>query len=205
MADHNYQEEERLQKLHVRIYAVLCLILLLSAGFYIFNKWNQYRMAIQGVAQNKAFIADLRRDVSKEKIELEDKKLAANQLNKEVEQKLKVIFPATDDYTNLTRQIDAYEVQLSTKSNPFEIANIDYQTPIQAETYAILPLRMSIRSSKENFTKFMHMVESSGSLKDNVRLMDMSSVRLNFQNNSDGEGASDIISFSVQINAYFQK
>lgn len=205
MTDILYQLEERRQKMQKNTYLVLCLILILSAGFYIFNKWNQYQLAIQGVAQNRVFIAELRNDVSSEKTQTENKKLPANQLNKEIEQKLKMIFPATDDYTNLTRKIDEYELRLSTKSNPFEISNIDYQSPIQADTYSILPLRMNIRSSRENFTKFLHMVESSGNLKDNVRLMDMSSIRLNFENNDDGGGPSNIISFAVQINAYFQK
>ena len=48
--------------------------------------------------------------------------------------------------------------------------------------------------------KFLHLLENSGSLDDQIRLMDIQSIRLNF----DGEDDSDIINFTVQINAYFQ-
>ncbi|MBI5754095.1 hypothetical protein HZA40_03065 [Candidatus Peregrinibacteria bacterium] len=206
MADLIYKLEERRQKLHIQTYAILCLLLVIFLSFYGYTKWQQYELTKQGLEQNKIFIASLRGQVSNEKTEADDKKNQGVQLNKEVGQKLKVIFPTTDDYTNLTKQMDIYEGQLSTKTNPFEVSNIDYQNPIQGDTYSVLPMRMNIRSSNDNFTKFLRMVESSGSLKDNVRLMDISSIRLNFENNEQsGVNASSIINFSVQINAYFQK
>lgn len=208
MTDINYKLDERREQINIRTYAVLCLLFISLMGFYTYSKWTEYQLATQGVAQNKSYITSLRNDVSSEKAIADTKKIEATQLNKSIGQKLKVIFPTGDDYTNLTKQIDAYEVQLSTKINPFEISNIDYQEPIKADTYSILPMRMNIRSSKDNFTKFLHMVENSGSLKENVRLMDISSIRLNFENSEQSTGATDaneIISFSVQINAYFQK
>ncbi len=205
MTDTFYKMEERRLKLHVHAYTLLCLILLAAMGFYSYTKWNEYSLATKGAAQNKAFISALRDSVSQEKTELDDKKDGNNQLNKDVEQKLKIIFPTSDDYTALTRQIDAYEQELSTKNNPFEISNIDYRSPIQDENYSILPLQMNIRSSAENFTKFLHLVENSGTLKNKVRLMDISSIKLNFEDSGEGSTGPEIISFSVQINAYFQK
>ena len=205
MADFAYKIEERRQQMYIRTYAVLCLLFVLFMGFYTYGKWQQYQLAIQGVTQNQSYIASLKNGVSSEKAAADSKKDEVTQLNKDISQKLKVIFPTGDDYTNLTKQMDAYEVQLSTKSNPFEVSNIDYQDPIQSDNYSILPMRMNIRSSKDNFTKFLHMVENSGSMKDNVRLMDISSIRLNFENNDQTVNSSEIIDFSVQINAYFQK
>lgn len=205
MKDATYQLEERRQQMYIRTYAVLCFLFIALMGFYSYSKWGDYQMALQGVEQNKLYISSLTNSVTSEKAVADVKKDESTQLNKDIAQKLKVIFPAADDYTNLTKQMDAYEVQLSTKSSPFEVSNIDYQEPVKADTYSILPMRMNIRSSKENFQKFLHMVENSGSLKENKRLMDISSIRLNFENNDQNTGASEIISFSVQINAYFQK
>lgn len=215
MSDLTYKLEERRQKLHIQTYAILCVFMLAVVGFYIYTRWQQYQLAKQGVEQNKIFITSLRTEVGNEQADFDNSRNQGIQLNKDISQKLQVIFPSTDDYTTLTKQMDAYEFQLSTKDNPFEVSNIDYQSPIQTATYAILPMRMNIRSSNDNFTKFLHMIESSGSLKDNVRLMDISSIRLNFENNDQGAGSTnsvggasntpEIINFSVQINAYFQK
>lgn len=204
-----YKLEERRQKLHIRTYAVLCVILLAAMGFYSYTKWLDYEMATRSVSQNKQFIDSLRTEVGNEKATLDTNKPKYNQLSKEIEQKLKVIFPSTDDYTALTRQIDAYEEELSKVTSPFEISNIDYQTAIEEENYSVLPFRMNIRSSAENFTKFLHLVENSGTLKNKIRLMDISSIRLNFEESEAGGEESKtvpgIINFSVQINAYFQK
>lgn len=205
MTNINYKLEERRQQMYIRTYAILCLLFVSLMGFYTYSKWVDYQLARQGIAQNKNLIASLTNSVTTEKAIADIKNEESVQLNKDIAQKLKVIFPTVDDYTNLTKQMDAYEVQLSTKNNPFEVSNIDYQDPIKNDTYSILPMRMSIRSSRDNFTKFLHMVENSGSLSENKRLMDISSIRLNFENNDQNSGASEIISFSVQINAYFQK
>lgn len=200
-----YKLEERRQKLHIRTYALLCAILTFAMGFYSYTKWTEYDMARRGVSQNKQFITFLRTEVGNEKTVSDTNKPKYNQLSKDIEQKLKVIFPANDDYTALTRQIDSYEEDLSKKTSPFEISNIDYQTAIEEENYSILPFRMNIRSSSENFTKFLHLIENSGTLKDKIRLMDISSIRLNFESNDEDQTAPEIINFAVQINAYFQK
>ena len=64
-------------------------------------------------------------------------------------------------------------------------------------------MRLSIRSSSSNFTKFLHHIENSGNLESGVRLMDISSIKLNFEDSSRA-GEASIINFNVQINAYFQ-
>lgn len=205
MPAETYKLEERRQKLHIRAYALLCVILTFAMGFYSYTKWTEYDMARRGVSQNKQFITFLRTEVGNEKTVSDTNKPRYNQLGKDIEQKLKIIFPANDDYTALTRQIDSYEEELSKKTSPFEISNIDYQTAIEEENYSILPFRMNIRSSADNFTKFLHLIENSGTLKNKIRLMDISSIRLNFESSDVEEIGPEIINFSVQINAYFQK
>lgn len=200
MPNISYTKTEKHQKLYIKVYAVLCLIILVSMGFYSYQKWQEYSLIKTAVAKNKDLVAVLRENVSNEKSAYELNKEGFNSMNEEIEEKLGYIFPSIDDYTSLTRQIDEFEEELSKKNSPFDISNIEYMTVEDAGTYSILPLRMSIESSDDNFTKFLHLLENSGSLDDQIRLMDIQSIRLNFN----GDDDSDIINFTVQINAYFQ-
>jgi hypothetical protein len=204
MASVSYTILKRRQKMHIRAYAILCLILFVSIGFYSYKKWQEYSFAKDAVSAHKEFISILRDSVANEKSTYELEKTGFNNLNKEIEEKLTYIFPPNDGYTAMTRQMDIFEEELAKKNNPFEISSIDFQSIQQNENYSVLPIRMSIKSSSENFTKFLHQIENSGSLTNQIRLMDISSIRLNFQESST-ENKSEMITFTVQINAYFQK
>lgn len=200
-----YKILEQRQQTQIKAYAILIGLLLICAGFYTYKNFQDYKLASIGTEKAKELIVTLRNEVTSEKAKYESDKEDFDKLRATTEEKLATIFPASDDYTNLTRQFDAYELELSKKDSPFEISNIDYDRAIEGEKYSLLPLRMSIRSSRENFTKFLHLVENSGSLNDQVRLMDISSIRLNFEDLDNEVGASGMINFVVQINAYFQK
>ncbi len=191
--------------MHIKAYALLCLIIVVCIGFFSYQKWQEYSISTQAVSKNKELIVALRNKASDEKSLYESKKDGFNNLNKEIEEKLKYILPASDNYTELTRQIDAFEEELSRKNNPFEVSNIDYQSIIETENYSVLPFRMNIKSSDENFTQFLHLIENSGALDDQIRLMDIQSIRLNFSDEENEGTETETIDFTVQINAYFQK
>ncbi|MBI4975076.1 hypothetical protein HZC20_00190 [Candidatus Peregrinibacteria bacterium] len=194
------------QKNQVKAYAILLTVLFAIVFFYSFQKWQVYSASREIVKTNKALVSALSTSSSAEKSVYELNKSEFGDLKKEIEERLKEVFPLGDDYTNLTRKLDIFEGNLSKKNDPFEISSIEYQAPVKTSNYSMLPLTMNIRSSKENFKKFLHSVENSGSLKDRVRLMDISSIRLNFEEKSDQKDktAPEIITFTVQINAYFQ-
>ena len=194
---------ERRQKIQSRSYMFLSLLLIVGISYFSYMKWGELTLAKDGVKSNQALVLDLREKDSDEKSIYESKKSGFDQQNKEIEQRIATVFPASDEYTEMTRQIDAYEKELASKNEVFEISNIDFQTSVEMADYSILPLRMNIRSSMDNFTEFLHLIENSGSLDNNVRLMDISSIRLNFES-GEGEKKVDNINFSVQINAYFQ-
>ena len=200
MPNISYTTEKRHQKLYIKIYVVLCLIIIASMGFFSFQKWQEYSLVKTAVAKNQDLVTVLRNSVSDQKSTYEQNKEGFTSMNKEIEEKLDFIFPSTDDYTSLTRQMDAFEEELSKKNSPFNISNIEFMATENLDNYSVLPLRMSIESSDDNFTKFLHLLENSGSLDDQIRLMDIQSIRLNFNEKDD----SDIINFTVQINAYFQ-
>lgn len=189
----------------IKSYAVLCGVLLIAFGTFAYMKWQEYSLMNTVVEKNKTYIAALQEEGSNEKASFDTKKAAINELKTEIETSFVEVFPPTDAYTELTRKFDKFEQDLATKDSVFEISNIEYQTPAIGDGYSILPVRMSIRSSQPNFEKFLHYVESSGSLAGKVRLMDISSIRLNFEKGNDLSGKTEeIINFSVQINAYFQ-
>jgi len=205
MQNLSYLMAAKREETQVKSYAVLCGILLIAFGAFTYMKWQEYSVVKTVVDKNKAYISALQEEGSNEKASFDNKKASINDLKSEIESSLTEVFPASDSYTELTRKFDELEQSLSTKDSVFEISNVEYQAFAKKDNYSILPVRMSIRSSKPNFEKFLHYVESSGSLAGKVRLMDISSIRLNFEKNNDLSGKTDeIINFSVQINAYFQ-
>ncbi len=191
--------------MYVKAYAVLCLVLLLVMGFYTYKNWNDYTLYNQALNSNDEFVQALKEKVAESKTNYDDVRNEYSDLNSQIAANVSVVFPTQDNYTALTRQIDAFEEEISTKSNLFEISNLEFQPTIDGENYRTLPLMMNIRSSADNFTKFLHLIENSGSLEEKVRLMDISSIRLNFEESIDEGNKEQIINFSVQMNAYFQK
>src|SRR3990167_7818244 len=191
MVNVSYNILKRRQKMHARAYLILCLILAAVIGYYSYTKWNEYKLLKEGVAQNRVTVVEIKDKAASERAAYESNKISFDQKNKEIEQRLAVIFPENDAYTDLTRQMDEFEHALAKKNNPFEISNIDYMTTASADGYAILPMRMNISSSMDNFTKFLHLIETSGSLDESIRLMDISSIRLNFEK-SDSDKSGNI-------------
>lgn len=191
--------------MHIKVYVSLCLILLIAVGIYSFFKFQEYQLIREGIAKSEQLIVSLRDEVSETKTQYDTNKKDFDQLDKVLDQNMQSVFPATDNYTELTRQFDAYEESLAQNLSPFEVSSIEYQSPIESENYSVLPLRMNIRSSVENFTKFLHLIEESGAFDSSVRLMSVSSIKLNFQAPTGDELTGETINFTVQINAYFQK
>lgn len=203
MSNTTYQILERQQKFQTKVYAFACLLLIVLLGFYGYKQWIRYDMAKSGIGSGEEFVAFLSEESVNEETNYNSLKVEFDALDKEINTKLADIFPPDNAYTELTRQIDSYEQKLAKRHNPFEVSNINFQNVVKKEEYSVLPLRMTIRSSSNNFIKFLHLIENSGTLNGNTRLMDISSIRLNFEDEDEDDGPK-IISFSVQINAYFQ-
>ena len=190
------------------MYALMCIILTLLVGFYVFMQYGKYAIYMNAITVNETSIENLKTLIANEEDEYELEKPGFQELQADMESNLVEVYPMKEDYTALTRAFDTYESSTHRKNNHFVISNIDYQEVQEdAETSAnYLPLRMSITSSLENFQNFMYYIENSGSLTDKTRLMDIQSIRLNFSEGSseDETTGPEIISYSVKIHAYFQ-
>lgn len=204
MARFAYELEKQRQKMYVKAYVLLCLIIILAGGFFFFQKWTEYDGLRKGLSENENLAAVLKTEVAAASADYEGQKDDFSNLNKQIEKDLQTVMPGGDQYTDLTRKIDEIEQNLSSATNVFEVSSLDFQSPIENENYSILPFRMSIRSSATNFVKFLHLIENSGSLTSQLRLMDIPSIRLNFQGNGEQNAEQKIINFTVQINAYYQ-
>ncbi len=203
MFEKQIQEFEEKQKSYAKAYMILCLVVIIIFGTYSSLKIREYITLKAGTEANTKLISLLQAEASTERASYEINRKKTDEIIEEIEKKLETIFPVNDDYTQLTRQIDKIEDQLNRTNDPFEISSLDYMNVLKEGKYSILPIRMNIKSSGENFTKFLHLVENSGSLNDGLRLMDVSSIRLSFQDARSPE-ETNMINFSVLINAYFQ-
>jgi len=113
------------------------------------------------------------------------------------------VLPSDEDITSLTRAFDDFSVDNNFSNNPFFISSITYNDSTESDTgtYMMLPLSVKVESSEDNFYKFLEYIENSGNLDNRVRLMDITDVSTTFVEDED----SNTISFSLNINAYFQK
>lgn len=204
MAKISAKIEERRQRLHTKAYFFLSVLLLVTMGIYTYFQFNEYRLLADGVDKGQELESSLRAEVVEVMEEYESNRELFDRFQKTIEENLKNVFPDEDNYTDLTRQLDTFEESLASGRSPFEVSNINYQAVIERENYFILPFRMNIRSSSENFTRFLHMMENSGAIDGDVRLMSVSSIRLSFQGSPVAD-PTEIINFTVQVNAYFQK
>lgn len=197
--------EEKRKQIQIKVYIFVCVVMLIVIGAYTYLQFEEYRFVSQGVQKSEVLASNLRSVVGEVRAQYEENRREFDQLEKVVEQNLEKVFPVNDDYTGLVRQLDSFEASIASGRSPFEVSSIEYQNVIEHENYSILPFRMNIQSSPQNFTKFLHMIENSGIIDGEVRLMNVSSIRLSFSGSPVAGSPSDIINFNVQINAYFRK
>lgn len=201
----SYNVALKRQKMYIRAYAIFLIFVLVVGGAFLYSKWNQYVTLKNGLAANEKLIVNLSDQLVESGAEYATVKDDFDTFKAQVETDLKSIFPPNDQYKELTRKFDEFEKELNqpSRNNPFEVSSLDFQPVKKTDNYSILPVRLSVRSSRDNFTQFLHLIETSGSLNNKLRLMDISSIRLNFENSSENPD-EEIINFTVQINAYFE-
>ena len=115
-------------------------------------------------------------------------------------QELALVFPTTEDLTNLTRLFDDFAVKNNFESNPFFISSITYESVENAGDYRSVPVNLNVTTSKKNLNKFLEFVGTSGSLEGEVRLMSISEMGLTYPNEFGGTYDVRII-----VNAYFSQ
>jgi hypothetical protein len=140
--------------------------------------------------------------------EYESLKETHNLIKETVSKEVGDVFPAMENYTELTRDLDEYFKTKSQTDNPLVATNLQYGSPKVSEdgNYYVLPLSMTISSSEENFYDFLSYVDKSGALSSKTRIMDITSIKINFRDPTGKQKkGGEEINFNVQLNAYYQK
>ena len=114
---------------------------------------------------------------------------------------LEKVFPLDADKTNFTRFIDDYFFRNNFLSNEIFLKSMVYGNPTAGDDYYVLPVSMSITSSKTNFMNFLKFVESSGAIQSNVRVMDIKSIDVTFR---EDEKNARLYDYRISLNIYYQ-
>lgn len=198
--------KNRTLRRNIQAYWILIMVVTLLMGYYSFIKFNELLSKSAAINDQSGLVNTLESTLSTEESEykglLENKKDLYDKLDAEIAN----VLPKGENYTNLTRELDAFFLGLSKSNNPIFVANLQYGSARAEESgrFSILPITLTIESSKENFLKFLDYIESSGNLTSKVRLMDVQSIRINFQKEQDNGKTAESVSLNVNLNAYFQ-
>lgn len=197
------------KSVQIKIFTVLSVLLAVIIGYYIFtNTMSFIRMRgdINDFRQLHAAIqaTDKRLDEEIEKI-----KPINEQLSTTITEELNYVFPEAENHTLLTRTIESFASEINRLKNPFLINNLQYLAPQPSKSgdYMILPFRMTIHSSHDNFIKFLEYAENSGTLSAKTRLLDIKSIVINFvtpKGSTGNTSGKDEINFNVSMNSYFK-
>jgi hypothetical protein len=198
----------------IRSYTGMMLLVLIAAGVYGYLQFQKLSDNWNAIATEQALAVQLQtagNQFSADYTELKatfDKNFAA------ILNSIQGVYPTEEDYTELTRTLDKFFQATNSSLNPIFASNLQFsQARIDdAHDYAILPLTMTISATRENFEKFMKYIENSGALEEKTRLMEITSISINFASQpasaftvSPTAAEIPLLNVSVSMNAYFQK
>lgn len=114
---------------------------------------------------------------------------------------INAIFPPEESLTEFTRLMDTYVAQHAFANNPLFLGQISFDAAVTPKNafYRILPVQISLESSRDNFFKFLEFLEQSGALSNRTRLMDLQRINLSFAQKQPSED----INFTATLHAYF--
>lgn len=199
--------KNRTLRRNIQAYWILIMVLTAIMAYYSYLKFSDLITKSNAITEQTSLLASLESTLSSEESEykalVEEKKPLYEKLDGEI----KNVLPEGENYTNLTRELDAFFLNLA-QTNPIFVSNLQYGGARTDESgkFSVLPITLTIESSKENFFKFLDYIENSGSLTSKVRLMDVEAIRINFQKGGDetGQTVEESVSLNVNLNAYFQ-
>lgn len=174
-------------------------IIVLAIGLGVWQ-WNELEgikirtLALQMEATNLTSTSKILADDYKEI------KVDVTEARQQTDQALSQVLPPNEDLTILTRLFDNYEAANNFSSNPFFISTIQYSSPSIEEgtAYRSMTLNLTADASKKNLSKFLEMIESSGSLEAATRLMSVDKLSVSYP--SEYGGTYDI---RAEIRAYY--
>ncbi|MFC1599448.1 hypothetical protein ACFL3T_00280 [Patescibacteria group bacterium] len=194
----------------LRLYGVLTIILLIILGYYTFTNVMTLFEVRAEITTNESFTGSLNSTNQRIENELSTVKKDNKDLTQTIHNQLDLVLPEGEELTALTRNLESFASEIHRLKNPFMINNLQF-TKVKGSTeelsYEVLPFKMTIQSSYDNFFKFLKFVENSGTLSDETRLLDIQSIIINFVAPTGSEAntsGKDEINFNVSMNAYYR-
>lgn len=190
------------------VYFAFALIMLSVTAVYGVTNYRVFLAEGAAIQDNKARIEDVNSNIEKTKSRFKEvgDENAKKQL--ELRKKIEAILPSDENYTELTRLLDNYFAEHDTPGNPIFQSSLRFGqgAPVpETPDVSALSISMNIEATRDNFFKFLDFVNNSASLETGTRLMEITSIQLNFPEG--GEVVKDLkqkISFTVEMNAYYQ-
>ncbi len=193
----------------LRLYIVLSVLLLAVIGYFTFNNVMKYLDIQAEIESNNEIFNNIQSNEEAITQELENEQNEIQELNQTIQSQLELVFPVQESHTKLTRTLEQFANDLHRIKNPFIINNLQYLDVEQeeGEDYSVLPFKMTIHSSYTNFFKFLEFVENSGALSEGTRLIEITTISINFVSPSGTAGnlsGKDEINFNATMKAYFR-
>lgn len=198
----------------IRTYFILSAVVLIAAGVYGYFQFTDLMEVQRAIANGRTTLAELQAAESQNAEIYATQKRNYDEQFSTIKESINEVFPVEEDYTDLTRKLDEFMSENNnTTLNPIFMSDLKFSRPrIDEESgYAVLPFSLTLSTTRDNFEKFLAFIESSGSLENRIRLMEVKSISLNFPNQeitpfATTENISEIptMNVSVNLNAYFQ-
>ncbi|OIP81127.1 hypothetical protein COW94_00215 [Candidatus Peregrinibacteria bacterium CG22_combo_CG10-13_8_21_14_all_44_10] len=190
-----------MDKIKNKIETILSLVLLAGLGIFGFLRVTAYLDLYNYNIDLAASTIEVESSVNAIATELTEAKLVFQDSNSAKNEEIAGVFPDNEDITSLTRAFDEFSVANNFSNNPFFISSINYNDSDESDDgkYMVLPFTMKASSSENNFYKFLEYIETSGNLDNQVRLMGVDGISINLATDD------DVLSYSLELNAYFQK
>lgn len=184
-----------------RFFLILGVILLLVTGYFSFKYYSELRSVKADIISFDKVEKNLTKTLSDSNVDFTTKVESFTERSSGHLSELEKVFPLDSDKTNFTRFIDDYFFRNNFLSNEIFLKSMVYGNPSVEEGYYVLPVSMSITSSKTNFMNFLRFVESSGAIESNVRVMDIKSIDVTFREDDSGGRLYD---YRISLNIYYQ-
>ncbi len=192
----------------IRNYTFIALIIFVGAGAYGYFQYREFAAAKQALSQEQQQSTTLSGTVAQFKDDYLAMKGTYDKDFESMRNSIDGVYPSDEMYTTLTRAIEDFCKKNDSSSNPLfpsdlKFGQVRYD---QTKEYGVLPLTLTLTTTKENFSKFLRFVENSGSLDEGTRLLDVGSISISFSGKQNiGPDAPDLLNVSLALNAYFQK
>lgn len=190
------------------IYFLLALVLLAASAGYGLLQYRFWQAQQAAVYQNDKIADNIAEKLTSEKKAYKELSGEHAKNQTEIAKKIATILPPDENYTDLTRQLDRFFADNDEKSNPIFQSSLRFGKGEPLEdmpAVSALPVSMNIEATRDNFFKFLDFVNGAGSLENGTRLMDITSIQLNYLEG--GEVLKDPkqkMNFTVEMNAYYQ-